>query len=147
MSESVDLVVDLSGWFTGATAVASTTGLFVPLAPERIYDTRLNSFVGSEFCATSGQLGCMDDSIGIRGLDGRQSALLLNATSIRNQGVGFLELGDLPRGETSNVNWVADGSIVANAALVPTPNDRLLVLRSRTSITSVAVDLFGYFTI
>ena len=34
------VVVDLVGWFTGASAPDATTGLFVPLAPRRVIDTR-----------------------------------------------------------------------------------------------------------
>lgn len=34
------VVVDLVGWFTGTSAPDATTGLFVPLAPRRVIDTR-----------------------------------------------------------------------------------------------------------
>jgi hypothetical protein len=34
------LIVDLLGWFTGPSAASSTSGLFVPMLPERLLDTR-----------------------------------------------------------------------------------------------------------
>ena len=36
------LVVDLLGWFTGPGAAESDDGLFVPLAPTRLLDTRVD---------------------------------------------------------------------------------------------------------
>jgi Sortase domain len=40
-----DLVVDLAGWFTGASAAATTDGLFVPTPPMRMLDTRYSSSI------------------------------------------------------------------------------------------------------
>ena len=34
------MVVDLLGWFTGPSAAQSATGLFVPIGPRRLLDTR-----------------------------------------------------------------------------------------------------------
>ena len=34
------VVVDITGWFTGATAAASSEGLFTPVDPTRLLDTR-----------------------------------------------------------------------------------------------------------
>jgi hypothetical protein len=39
-SGGTDLIVDIAGWFTGATAPSSSEGLFVPLPVTRIVDTR-----------------------------------------------------------------------------------------------------------
>ena len=39
-SIGTDLVADVVGYFTGASAVAATTGLFVPVVPERLADSR-----------------------------------------------------------------------------------------------------------
>ncbi len=37
---STDVVIDFWGWFTGASADSSTTGMFVPQAPVRVWDSR-----------------------------------------------------------------------------------------------------------
>ncbi len=37
---STDVVIDFRGWFTGASADSSTTGMFVPQAPVRVWDSR-----------------------------------------------------------------------------------------------------------
>ena len=34
------VVVDFLGWFTGPSAAVSTQGLFVPVGPQRLLDTR-----------------------------------------------------------------------------------------------------------
>ena len=39
-SMTTDVIVDLWGWFTGPSAVASTDGLFVPQSPTRVWDSR-----------------------------------------------------------------------------------------------------------
>lgn len=39
-SVGADLVVDMTGWFTGDSAESSADGLYVPLAPTRLRDTR-----------------------------------------------------------------------------------------------------------
>ena len=35
-----DVIVDVSGYFTGSSGASSAAGLFVPLAPARLLDTR-----------------------------------------------------------------------------------------------------------
>jgi hypothetical protein len=39
-SIGADVIVDMTGWFTGESATSSADGLFVPLAPTRLRDTR-----------------------------------------------------------------------------------------------------------
>jgi hypothetical protein len=37
------VIVDLVGWFTGPTAPEASSGLFVPVAPHRLFDTRVDA--------------------------------------------------------------------------------------------------------
>ncbi len=39
-SMSTDVLVDVWGWFTGPSAPATDDGLFVPRAPQRVWDSR-----------------------------------------------------------------------------------------------------------
>lgn len=145
-----DLVVDLFGWFTGDDAEPSGTGLFVPLTPERIFDSRrATSMNPNTFTNDAG--GCCsgsDASLGFASLQGRSSAVFLNATAI-GQGVrGFVRVGGTTRSDYSTVNHPANGA-VANAALVVAErraalhNEGPRVAGTRPAL---AVDITGYFT-
>ena len=81
---SADLIVDLFGWFTGNDAEASQSGLFVPLTPERLFDSRRPTSINPN-TFTSDEGGCCsgsDASVGLASLVGRASAVFLNATAI-----------------------------------------------------------------
>lgn len=39
-SNTADVIIDVTGWFTGTDAPVATAGLFVPTAPTRVLDTR-----------------------------------------------------------------------------------------------------------
>ncbi len=139
---SAHVLVDLIGWFTGPTVPASTTGQFVPLTPERIYDTRTNSMVNvSTFWDPVGiSYGFVD----IPGLDKAMGAVFINGTVTGTAGAGYVAFGSGVG--TSNVNFTAPNSTVANAAVVATSAVRFNVT-ARPVTTHVIVDLSGYFTI
>ena len=44
-SIGTDLVADVVGYFTGASAASATTGLFVPVTPQRLADSRATGSV------------------------------------------------------------------------------------------------------
>ena len=44
-SIGTDLVADVVGYFTGASAASATTGLFVPVTPQRLADSRVTGAV------------------------------------------------------------------------------------------------------
>ncbi len=140
------LIVDVTGYFTGADASKSTTGLFVPVDPTRILDTRLPQFQ-PEF-APGGVLWpdwAVEGKVpGAAGTEA--SAIVVNLTGTATRGPGFLTISAArqPIPGTSNVNWSVPGTTVPNHAITPiTVTHGYQVYSSHGA--AVIVDLAGYF--
>ena len=149
-----DVLVDLFGWFTGDDAEVNDSGLFVPLTPERIFDSRrATSMNPNTFTSDPG--GCCsgsDAALGFASLQGRSSAVFLNATAIARGETGFIRIGGNNSSTFSTVNHPATGAI-ANAALVPTPGTGTKAAmnsggaaRAGVVRPALAVDITGFFT-
>lgn len=140
------LIVDVTGYFTSADANQQTVGLFVPLDPTRILDTRLPE-QRPEF-APGGVLW-PDWSVegrvpGAAGTDA--AAIVVNLTGTATRGPGFLTIAAArqPLPGTSNVNWSVPGTTVPNHAITPiTVTHGYQVYSSHGA--AVIVDLAGYF--
>lgn len=135
------LVVDVNGYFTGPTSPLSEAGLFVPVDPVRILDTR-----------EPGQLGklwpqwVVEAPVPGEGA-GRASAVVVNVTGADSRGPGFFTVSAarLPIPGTSNVNWAGPGAFVPNHVITPiTRSYGLQVYSSHGAF--VIVDYAGYFT-
>ncbi len=140
------LIVDVTGYFTGPSAAESTVGLFVPLDPTRILDTRLPE-QRPEF-APGGVLW-PDWSVegkvpGAAGTDA--SAIVVNLTGTATRAAGFFTISAArqPIPFASNVNWSVAGTTVPNHAITPiTVTHGYQVYSSHGA--AVIVDLAGYF--
>lgn len=145
-----DIIVDLFGWFTGDDAEASESGLFVPLSPERYFDSRREESlnVGS---STSDASGCCGSAaLSHVSIEDDASAVFLNVTAIGRGGLGYVRVGGDNSSTFSTVNFEATGD-VANAALVPfTGNFAIAQLtvdgQEFARRVALAVDISGYFT-
>jgi sortase (surface protein transpeptidase) len=143
---STKLIVDVTGYFTGDNSLPSNIGLFVPVEPTRILDTRLPQFQ-PDF-APGGVLW-PDWSVegrvpGAAGTDA--SAIVVNVTGTATRGPGFLTISAArqPIPGTSNVNWSVPGTTVPNHAITPiTVTHGYQVYSSHGA--AVIVDLAGYF--
>jgi hypothetical protein len=91
-----DVVIDFWGWFTGATAEASTAGLFVPQAPVRAWDSRM-----SHDPVHAG--GTVEKSLAPPG----SSAIIANVTVAEPVGAGFASIfaAGTARPFVSSVNY------------------------------------------
>jgi LPXTG-site transpeptidase (sortase) family protein len=104
-------IVDVAGWFTGATDAAGTAGMFLPSDPRRVLDTRwtrvLAPFGGSTFETLAGNATSA-------------SAAVINLTGTESWNAGFLTL--YPAGQNrplaSNLNFIQAGQTIANHAIV-----------------------------
>ena len=107
------VVVDITGWFTGATAAASSEGLFTPVDPTRLLDTRTTT------APATGTPLPPDGTIDVASPIGA-GTLAFNLTSV-DGAPGFVTA--YPAGSTrplaSNVNPAGGGDTVANFAIVP----------------------------
>jgi len=140
------LIVDVTGYFTGADSSLSTIGLFVPLDPTRILDTRLPQFRPE--LAPGGVLWpdwAVEGKVpGAAGTDA--AAIVVNLTGTATRGPGFLTVSAArqPIPGTSNVNWSVLGTTVPNHAITPiTVAHGFQVYSSHGA--AIIVDLAGYF--
>ena len=129
------LVIDVVGWFTGASSPNSGDGLFVPVDPTRLVDTRTDN---SRIWRT----GEREVPITITGA----AALVTNVTLDRTDGAGFVTAHaagtEIPA--TSTLNAPGRDSTIANAAITAV-SDRGVAYYSNAG-TDLVVDLTGIFT-
>ncbi|HSH11811.1 MAG TPA: sortase, partial [Ilumatobacter sp.] len=134
------LIVDVNGYYTSTSSPSSTSGLFVPLTPVRLLDTRDPGQIGKLWPGWSVEAM-------VPGEAANGSAVVLNVTGVDARGSGFLTVSGakqrLPL--TSNLNLMGAGSTVPNHVVTPiTAGYGFQVYSSRGA--HVLADLAGYFT-
>ena len=137
-----DLVVDLFGYYTGASAEASSSGRFVPLAPARVLDTRSGPPPTDRATVT-----ITADALTAAGVDlpaAEAVALNLTATDSSRSGFFTAHASGRPRPETSNLNVTAGAQTIANHTIVPVSTSGASVFVQARA--DVVADLFGWFT-
>lgn len=159
-THAADVLVDVTGFFSSVpvNSIAAGTTVYVPVAPQRVLDTRQSGSLGQ------GQTQALDMS----GVDGTPTAngtstpsYVLNTTVTDTQATGYLAAGPnlAALGGTSMLNWAGADQTVANLSFV----DANPVFSTSTDIDSdevyfyyggssgqpvsidVLVDLTGYF--
>ena len=136
-SGSVDVIVDVSGYFTDASAPAGK--LFIPQNPFRIADTRGTATLGPAGTFTL-QVG------GVAGVPTTATAAILNVTVTNTNAASFLTVHPCPgtRPLASDLNWVA-GQTIPNLAIGSLGSAGAICFYNSAGATDVVVDLFGYF--
>lgn len=112
------LVVDLVGWFTGPSAPASDAGLFVPVTPARLLDTRQTLSGLSPFKSqtaevpVAGRAGVPATGVG---------AVVVNATITQSSGAGYFTIwpSRTYRPTASSLNSTYAGQTIANHVIAP----------------------------
>lgn len=106
------LVVDVAGWFTGATAAKSTDGLFLPSNPTRLLDSR-NSFIMPTWGGSTLEFP-------VHGPTGQVSAAAINVTGTESMLAGFVTAfpAGVNRPTASNLNVDTWDQTIANHAIV-----------------------------
>jgi hypothetical protein len=129
------VVVDLVGWFTGPSAPMSGEGLFVPLTPTRVIDTRQD---GPRLWPGGGR----EIGMPVTGA----AAVVTNLTIAEADGPGYVTA--YPAGQvqpgTSSLNAARRDAVTPNAAIIST-SVRGVAFYSSAG-TDLIVDLAGYFT-
>jgi PKD domain len=144
---AIDLVADVSGYFTPTAGGSGYTSL----TPDRLIDTRNGIGVGVRQVPAGGTI-----TVPIAGNDGGQlpstgiTAVALNVTVTNPKGTGFLTA--YPEGESlpnaSNVNYKT-GQTIANSVIVPvTSTGKILITNSGAGAagTDIIVDVTGYYS-
>ena len=132
------LVVDVVGYFTGASAAISDAGLFVPATPTRVIDTR--SAMPPVYDRGAREI----DVSGATG--GPVAAVAANWTLTQTKRAGWLATypSRTARRETSTINSDTAGQTVANLGIVPV--GEFGVTAYSDGGTHLVVDVTGWFT-
>ncbi|MFE0582665.1 PKD domain-containing protein [Streptomyces sp. NPDC058874] len=138
---SVDLIADVTGYFTRASDSGYTS-----MTPARFVDTREG--IGTAKGMLAARSAFTTRIGGLQGVPENITAVALNVTVTEPQGPGHLTAfsgtGQAPT--ASNVNFVP-GQTVANAVIVPVaPDGTIKVFNGAWSPTHVVVDVVGYYS-
>jgi hypothetical protein len=141
-----DVVVDVVGWYTGASAASASTGLFVPVAPTRLLDTRAPG--APRYPARPQTNVPVDVAAASRGglPASGFAALVLNLTATNAEGYGYVTAwgAGLSKPWTSNLNVVRVDQTIANHAVVGVSN--LGYSLEVQGGAHLLTDVSGYFT-
>jgi hypothetical protein len=141
----VHVVADVFGWTSdGGAALAPGEGLFHPVAPYRVLDTRSTVAMGPgesrsvQVTGTGGPAGLPAAGV---------AAVVLNLTVTRPTASSYLTVypGGQPLPPTSNLNFLA-GETRANRVLVPVGADGTITIYNRAGTSQVIVDVGGWYT-
>lgn len=145
---AADVLLDVDGYYTGAAAPLSTDGLFVPLTPFRLLDTR-----------SVNELNPIEDRLKPRkdwtvevpvlhrgGVPVSASAVALTTTVVHAEGPGFASVwpAGLDRPVASNLNSVARGQAVANHVITRVSGRGVAIFTSTPM--HLLADVSGWFT-
>jgi hypothetical protein len=134
------LVADVTGWFTDATAPDDVHGLFVPVPPRRMLDTRL--LPGAPIAAA----GTVTRRVGATSIvpPAFAGAVVANVTVTEPTSAGFVTAwpGGSARPLASNLN-VVRGQTVANLTMVGLGAESLALFTQPSA--QLIVDVSGWF--
>lgn len=142
---NTDIVVDVEGWLSLAGTDTTTVGLYRPVVPARLVDTRLRN--GGPTTIGPGQ------SIDVQ-VAGRAnvpatgaSAAVLNVTATNPTSIGYLTVypAGTPLPGASNLNFKA-GQTVPNRAIAMLGSGGAVSIFNGSGNTDVVVDVGGWFT-
>jgi hypothetical protein len=139
-----NLIVDVFAYSTAAIAPVSTTGLYVPVTPARVMDSRINFGASGIFAA--GQTSALTIGGVTPGVPNNAAAILSTITSDQTVADGYITawagVSIASKPNVSNLNPIP-GAAVANSAYIPLE----LQAASFYSHTSshLITDVAGYF--
>jgi outer membrane protein assembly factor BamB len=136
-SGSVDVVIDVAGYFTDATA---TGVLFNPQSPFRIADTRGTATLGPGSTHVL-QVG------GLAGVPSTATAVVLNVTVTNTSASSFLAVypSTATRPTASDLNW-SPGQTVANMVVVTLSSTGAITFYNQEGSIDVVADIAGWFS-
>ena len=113
------LIVDLVGWFTGPSAASSDAGLFVPVSPTRLLDTRLAPFSGVLPAHYQTAEVSVENHAGLPATG--VAAVVVNATITQASSPGFFSLWPARtyRPNASSLNATHASQTIANHVITP----------------------------
>src|SRR6266550_1489848 len=136
---STDVIVDVSGYFTDASASGA---LFTPQNPTRLADTRVTHTTLHAGTTMTLQVG------GVAGVPSDASAVILNVTATNTTAASFLTVypSTASRPLASDLNWTA-GVTIPNLTVATLGSTGAINIYNPSGSVDVVVDLFGYFRV
>ena len=134
------VIVDVAGYYTGDASPMSSSGLFVPMPPQRILDTRKPGAIGRLWPRWMVETAIPDPA------RTDAQAIVANVTAVDARGAGWFTVlaARTPMQVVSNVNVVAEHDNVPNHVISRISTAGLAVYSQ--SGAHVIVDMAGYFT-
>ncbi len=147
---SVDVVVDVSGWFTDASDPAATGGRFNGLAPTRIIDTRFGTG-GIPRAPVRAGAALTVPVAGLGGVPAMSAvvpprAVVVNVTVTNTSTASNLTVypSDALQPNSSDLNWIGGGT-VCNLTLARLGADGRITLANGFGSADAIVDVLGWF--
>ncbi|MDA8332919.1 MAG: putative Ig domain-containing protein [Candidatus Dormibacteraeota bacterium] len=137
---TVDVIVDVNGYFTNGTTAPAAASLYMPITPVRVLDTR----------QTGGALGAgstlNQQMAGADGIPSGAAAVVSNVTAVDTTETSYFTVyptgGSRPT--ASDVNWSA-GQIVPNLTVATLSAGGSVSVYNHAGSAAVLIDAFGYF--
>lgn len=137
-----DLIADVAGWFTDSSAASGSAGLFVPVTPVRMLDTR------QEATAPTSPLSSLTRLMGSTAVVPPNAAVAVSAniTVTESGGPGYVTAwpAHTDRPLVSNLNTVRARQTVPNAVIVPLGLDAVSLYTQ--SGCHLIIDVTGWYT-
>jgi hypothetical protein len=138
-SGSVDVVVDVDGYFTDGSSTPSTASLFSAMTPVRVLDTRnTGQTLGPGVSLTPAMAG-------VDGIASNASAVVTNVTATDTTTASFFTVypgGTMPL--ASDVNW-GPGQTVPNLTVATLSGTGTMDVYNHSGSADLVIDAFGYF--
>ena len=141
-SGGADLIGDVDGWFTDTSSIDDSVGLFVPITPTRVLDSRQEATPptspGSALLRRIGSTTVVPPASSL--------AVAANITVTQATAPGFITAWPAHTAQpgVSNLNATHAGQTIPNAAIVPLGLDDLALFTQ--SGAHLIVDINGWFT-
>ncbi|NNE12067.1 MAG: DUF4397 domain-containing protein [Ilumatobacter sp.] len=142
-SAETDALGDLTGYFTDSTATESDSGLFVPVDPERVFDTRNGDGGVPATQVTPADPLDVDMTAPLSVGPDDVGAVAVNVTAMMPDNPGWVSVSPSGGTQTSTVN-LEPFDIRANSAYVKVQSDGT-VTYTVSQPMDVLADIFGYF--
>ena len=135
-----DVVVDVDGYFVSGGTAPSNAGLFTPINPVRVLDTRVTG-------QTLGPGGSLTlDLAGVDGIGAQATAVVANFTVTDTTAPSYLTVYPGPtRPLASDINWLP-GETVPNLTVATLSTSGTTTAYNDQGTTDLVVDAFGYFS-
>jgi protocatechuate 3,4-dioxygenase beta subunit len=132
------LIADVTGWYTDDSASTGTAGLFIPVSPYRVADSRS----GGKFAAGA-TLTLLAATSGTAAAG--RSGLAMNVTATETTAAGFVTVWPgSTRPTASSLNATAAGQTIPNHVIMATSGDGGMRVFTQTG-THLVVDVYGWY--